>query len=263
MAKRMRFWNGEKFQKYIREGRGQGEGSDYIPWLSIHDFSSRGIVSRVFGLKTKRIHHFLSRNELYFFYLLEWSDSVLDIREQYPLMDVELAIDIAAGADIQYPKDNISGFPYVLTCDFMITTPQGLKARTIKCSSELSNRRTIEKLEIERHYWEKVGINWALVTEREIPTEAAKNIEWLHASAIPSEDLQNPMIQQEFLRQASRNIPVPQIAANIDKGFGLPAGSGFRIFRYLLWTKQLQGGIETDYCLSAGNLSVMKMAVGM
>ena len=169
MAKRTRSWNRAKYEQYIKAGRGQGEGSLYSPWISVHDFSSLGTVSRISGHKTKRVHHFLSRNELNYFFLLEWSDEVVDIREQYPLSNVELAADIAHKAGIEYPQDNVSGFPYVLTCDFMITTADGIKARTVKCAAELQNKRTLEKLEIERRYWEYVGVDWKIVTEHEIP----------------------------------------------------------------------------------------------
>ena len=146
VAKRLRTWNQAKFDKYMQEGRGQGTGAGYLPWITIHDFSSRGIVSRIKGIKTGRVHHFLSRNELYYFYLLECSDNVLDIREQFPLLNVELAINIAGGAGIKYPYDSVSGFPYVMTCDFMVTTSAGLKARTIKMTSELEDGRTLENL---------------------------------------------------------------------------------------------------------------------
>jgi hypothetical protein len=144
MAKHQRVWNQCKYEAYLKSGRGQGEGATYLPWISIHDFSSRGLSSRVLSYKTNRVHHFLSRNELRFFYILEWSENVLDIREQYPMLDVELATDIAERANIRYPRDNISGFPYIMTCDFMITTTNGLKARTVKSVSDLKNKRTLE-----------------------------------------------------------------------------------------------------------------------
>ena len=86
MAKRLRSWNKNKFEQCLSIGKGLGEGSDYKPWITVQDFSSKGIVSRVYSHKTGRVHHFLSRNELYYFYILEWSDKVLDIREQYPLL---------------------------------------------------------------------------------------------------------------------------------------------------------------------------------
>ena len=122
MAKRRRIWNQNVYERYISEGRGQGEGQSYKPWIRVQDFSSLGTISRIYSHKTERVHHLLSNNELYYFYLSEWSEKIIDIREQYPLSNVETAMKIAASAGIAYPADRISGFPYVMTCDFMLTT---------------------------------------------------------------------------------------------------------------------------------------------
>lgn len=244
MAKRMRSWNRAKYEQYIKAGRGQGEGSSYLPWVSVHDFSSLGIVSRIAGHKTSRVHHFLSRNELNYFFLLEWSDNVLDIREQFPLSDVELAADIAQKTGIKYPRDNISGFPYVLTCDFMITTADGLKARTVKCASELQNQRTVEKLEIERRYWECAGIDWKIVTEHEIPNQKCRNIEWLYVSADIPEYLSNNQIRQELLYQVNSVVPMTAAVETIDNRYGLPPGSGLRLLKNMIWHKELACDME-------------------
>jgi hypothetical protein len=59
----------------------------------------------------------------------------------------------------------------------------------MKCSAELKNRRTVEKLEIERRYWAALGIDWAIVTEHEIPLQKCRNIELIDTSAILPENL--------------------------------------------------------------------------
>lgn len=246
MAKRIRSWNQTKYEQHLKAGRGQGEGAAYLPWICIQDFSSLGMVSRVRSDKTRRIHHFLSRNELRYFYLLEWSDNVLDIREQYPLGDLELATDIASKTGIKYPRDNISGFPYILTCDFMITTQDGFKARTVKCASELQNIRTLEKLEIERRYWQELGVDWRLVTEHEIPLQRVKNIEWLHTSAVLPEYLSDSCLRERILDQAAFGTPIPQILADIDEQYTLPEGSGLYLIKHLLWKKRLQIEMDAD-----------------
>lgn len=246
MAKRMRSWNKTKYEQYLKSGRGQGEGSVYLPWISIHDFSSLGMVSRIYSNKTNRVHHFLSRNELHYFFLLEWSDKVLDIREQYPLLDMELATDIALKAGIKYPRDNISGFPYVLTCDFMITTQDGFKARTIKCASELQNKRTLEKLEIERRYWQELGIDWRLVTEKEIPVQKSRNIEWLYTSATLPEYLDDHRLQEGILCQIECGVPVSQVVMSFDELHALPKGSGLQLMKHLLWKKKVVCKIDAE-----------------
>ena len=69
-----------------KEGRGQGTGEDYKPWINIQDFPSNGLSTRGKGWKTNRIHQFLSKLERDYFYVLEWNNIVIDIREQFPLI---------------------------------------------------------------------------------------------------------------------------------------------------------------------------------
>lgn len=242
MAKRKRVWNQEVYESYIHAGRGQGEGTSYSPWISIHDFSSRGISSRIFSYKTNRVHHFLSRNELRFFYLLEWSEFVIDIREQFPLIDVELAVDIAQRADIRYPRDNVSGFPYILTCDFMITTTSGLKARTIKSVADLKNKRTLEKLEIERRYWAMMDIDWRIVTELEIDVQKARHAEWLYTAAVLPTHLADAKYREAIMMQIE-STPVHQIALWFDAQFEFPTGSGLCLVKHLLWHKKVTANV--------------------
>lgn len=89
MAKRSLDWNDNKLNRFLKEGRGKGEGSEYKPWLTIQDMPSIGRVSRIYLHKTQRIHHFFSDNETRVFYLLTWEDAITDIREFYPLLNME------------------------------------------------------------------------------------------------------------------------------------------------------------------------------
>ncbi|HEV7736265.1 MAG TPA: hypothetical protein VGO47_02690, partial [Chlamydiales bacterium] len=83
MAKRKRLVTETSIKRRIKEGRGIGRLANYKPWLHIQDVPSLGLSSRIKGWKTQRVHHFLSGLELLYFYILEWSRNVVDIREQY------------------------------------------------------------------------------------------------------------------------------------------------------------------------------------
>jgi hypothetical protein len=256
MAKRRRVWNQGTHDKYVKDGRGCGSGAGYMPWIRIQDFASLGVVSRVKGRTTGRIHHLLSNNELAYFYVLDWSDNVIDIREQYPLSDLECAMSLAAQAGIRYPADRRSGYPYIMTCDFMITTPAGLKARTIKLAAELENARTLEKLEIERRYWAKHGIDWRIVTEHEISRQKTKNIEWLYTAegfAIAGRS----EYELERIRCALLNMlnfgynSIIEIANIIEDEFLLPAGAGLQLFKQLVLEKKLAIDLSLPMNLNA------------
>jgi hypothetical protein len=82
-----------KIQKWIKEGRGQGFGNNYKPWITIRDVSSEGRSHRVFGHKSQRIHHLLSDLELSAFLLLEWHSTTIDIFQSFLLLLSQSQID--------------------------------------------------------------------------------------------------------------------------------------------------------------------------
>jgi len=56
-------YNIQRIEHYLKEGRGQGRGKDYKPWLQIQDLPSRGLTTRIKGWKTGRKHHLFSKLE--------------------------------------------------------------------------------------------------------------------------------------------------------------------------------------------------------
>ncbi|PKR77564.1 heteromeric transposase endonuclease subunit TnsA [Halalkalibacillus sediminis] len=184
MSKRKMGWSEKKIERYISEGRGQGELKDYKPWLTTQSFSTKGNSPRLHGWKTDRMHEYFSDLEKFYFFILEWSEKVIDIREQYPILDRAMTADIAAELGAKHPCDHSTDCFIPFTTDFMITVvSRGKKtflARQVKPSSQLEDPRVIEKFEIEAEYWYQKGINWAIVTEKDISTPLAKNIMNVH-----------------------------------------------------------------------------------
>jgi hypothetical protein len=248
MAKHRRKWNESIYRKHLREGRGQGVGTDYTPWILVQDFASRGMVSRVRGAKTGRIHHLLSNLEMSFFYILDWSDNVIDIREQYPLIDIPQVIEIAESAQIRYPYDRQSGFPYIMTSDFYVDTIKGPVVVTIKASSELEDTRVREKLEIERRYWLKLNVKWKVVTEYEIDAVKARNIEWLSQAkdlgsfGIP-EDVQASCCS--YLESGyTCNEPLGDLFKEVEDKYDFPHGLGLTVYKHLAYWKRIEFDIN-------------------
>ncbi|MED4534176.1 TnsA endonuclease N-terminal domain-containing protein [Metabacillus fastidiosus] len=249
MAKRKNGWTEGKIAKYIAEGRGQGELAGYKPWLTIQDVPSHGRVHRLKGWKTQRIHQFMSDLECNYFYLLEWAENVIDIREQFPL-DRERTTKIAEERDINHPIDKETKTPIVMTTDFIITIREKDKvkylARTIKMSKELEHRRTIEKFEIERHYWEEQNIDWGIVTELDIPKIISKNILWVHGDFYINEK-ELELINVLYEELGASESTLLDVVTVFDEKYLLEKGTGLTLFKYLLARKYITIDMNNNF----------------
>ncbi|MEY9976745.1 TnsA endonuclease N-terminal domain-containing protein [Lysinibacillus sp. RC79] len=246
MSKRKR---ASKIEKWIKEGR-TGTGSEYKPWLKIQDVSSLGRSTRLKGIKTNRQHEFLSDLERNYFYITEFSDFFIDIREQFPLLPLEETLVIADELGIKHPTDPKTGEPIVMTTDFLLTISNGQSvfevAHTIKMKDELLKERILEKFEIEREYWHRKEIVWGIVTEEEIPKTMARNISYIHdyydirdydvfreINVQYIEDLSISLMQ----RLLGTNESIRKITNEFDRDTHLPFGSAVTLFYHLLSRK--------------------------
>ena len=106
-----------QIDRRLKEGRGQGQGRDYKPFIYTRDVSSLGRSHRLPGSKTRRLHHLLSDLELAIFLTLDRSPQVTDIREQFP-MRAEDTVRIAEELGLAHGR--YKGIPQVLTSDFLV-----------------------------------------------------------------------------------------------------------------------------------------------
>ncbi|MGC5325177.1 TnsA endonuclease C-terminal domain-containing protein [Brevibacillus sp. SYSU BS000544] len=246
MSKRQTGWTEEKIVRYLKEGRGQGEGNKYKPWLTIQDVPSKGRVTRTPGWKTDRIHHFMSDLERKYFFLMEWTDDVVDIREQFPL-DREATVSIADKRQIKHPIDQQTQTPIVFTTDFLLTTKINGKleylAIAIKPYSELDKIRTIEKLEIEKTYWTDNEIDFQIVTDKDIPSQIVSNIEWIYSSYWLDgyEDIANSELNELLtylqIRLQKETGSLQSLVEELDREYAVESGTFLSLVKHLIARK--------------------------
>ncbi len=271
MAKRRRIIIGASaIDKRLKAGRGQGRGAKYKPWLYIHDVASTGRAWRTKGWKTGRPHHLLSDFEHDYQLIKDWDPSVIDIREQYPLLPLEETLAIAEECGIRHPsvrhptKRGVV-IPVVMTTDFVLTISEGLNtydlARTLKYAKDLESQRTLEKLEIERKYWARRNIDWAIVTEHEISRVLARNIQKLHKHltiedrvALPKATIREAaaVLTSEVMQST---YPLNYVALEIDERLHLQPGTCLTIAYYLMATRQWK--IDMFESIQPGNRLIL------
>jgi hypothetical protein len=176
-------------ERYREAGRGLGTYERYVPWhrVSRNDPASSGRSHLL--LLAGRPCELLSDKEWVAALFCTMVPELEDLREQFPLgltwsphelgaydfrlggPDLPGTLEIASEYGLRHPRVNGNGrsAPWVMTTDLLLTlrAPSGalrLLAVSCKSSSDLTCKRTLEKLRIERHYWLTRGAEWLLVT---------------------------------------------------------------------------------------------------
>ncbi len=259
MAKRKRENTPDIVERRIKEGRGTGRGGDYKPWLLVQDVPSQGLASRIKGVKTGRVHHLFSQLEYRCFLILDWSEQVTDIREQFPLFPLEETLTLAESLGIKHPHDPKSQNPTVMTSDFVITVKKGNgvaeQVLSVKPSDQLSRPRVLEKLELERQYWTKREMPWHLVTEQDISKSLTDNLEWLQPyrfgdalSPLTVSDIQRIRVALEQALPKAQTLS--DVVQAVDDRMGLDPGTSLSVVRHLLATRSWQANWMTPFSMS-------------
>jgi len=244
MAKRRTIFTQRILENWIKEGRGSNSGAFYKPWLTIHDFPSAGRCHRIANWQHRRLHHLMSDLEEIVFYLFSWSESVMDIREQFPLLPLDETLAIAKETGIEHQVDIRSGYPLVATTDFLlkVSGKHGEKylARTVKPAEQLKDKRILEKFEIERRYWAARNIDWGVITDENLPLQLFRNIKLVYGY-FPLRTLSPLSIQviQEVIQTLTTHVLKGVIALRdvtklIDEQFGFVKGMTMDVVRHLI-----------------------------
>lgn len=178
------------------------------------------------------------------FNCLEWAPDVVDTREQFPLLPRSATLEIAKELGLKHPADPRSKEPIVMTSDFLITISEQNGPRdvvvTVKPAQQLT-RNVLVKFEIERRYWERQGIPWFTVSEKDIPLSLAQNVEFLspYRNASELHPLKESDVQRvkEFFDNKfgqSSQESLRSIAQSCEDQLGYPRGTGLAVLRHLL-----------------------------
>lgn len=237
---------------WILRGDGQGELSNYKPFLHVRDVPSQGRSAIDLGLKTARSHHYLSDIEYAYHVLAEYAPNVTDIREQYALLPWEETQQIAQELGISHPTYPGTTTPIVVTTDIVLTVQHSqfhTIAVSVKMSSDLelenkTAKRTLEKLLIEKRYWERRSIPWILCTEKNLPANLAYNLDFFRNTMQRYElDHLNqhlPDFVIEFGETWKPNLSLTQLLAELAIAFSISKSDAFTLLGRAIWMRMIQ-----------------------
>lgn len=228
----------------IKRKLGVGEKESYSSFIKPRDFSANSRVHRLMGHIIKRLYVLLSDLERSFFYYFDFCNDVKDIREQFPLLPLKQTQLIAADCQIKHPQ-NEKGEDVVMTTDLVLTIQQGDREETvavsIKPSSKLT-KRTLEKMQIEKRYWNDQEIKWVLLTEKQINKIQNNNIAFLRDffnKESVERDYSTPILKALKEQRANTDGVLKDFIAGVSRSLKITDGDARRSFYHLLATKQV------------------------
>lgn len=261
-------WSEEKVARMLADGCGQGEGSNYRPWVTVTSFSSLGVSRRVPSPKFGRRIHLLSDVEYKLFLALEWSEKVLEVYEQYPL-DRDATQEVARKLGIRHPCYPQTSVPAVMTVDFLVMCQRGDKAHLVgfdaKRSDEAEKAESLAKLEIQRMTLAEEGIDHHLVMEGQFPATMIENIAWIRDALVKDDEQEEypgfwDSMKSRMAAEWSRgSLPMPpttklaDYCMAFDDRHGVQRGTGLRAARMLMYTRELRPD------LSVGRLNAARL----
>ncbi|WP_444902930.1 TnsA endonuclease N-terminal domain-containing protein [Microbulbifer sp. CnH-101-E] len=250
------------FQRALKNKYGLGEGDNYKPWLRVQDVRSYGNSGKIQGLKSNREHHTLSEHESCFFYLSEFCDSVIDIREQFPLLPLDLSVKIAKILNIDHPtvKGSRGSVLNVMTTDFVLTRSDGVnswyEAISVKPESQLGDKRTAEKLDIERIWWQQQQIPFYVFVMTERNKIQSKNIQWFTAPSRQGLQFYDSLMNQAVTLLSTGTVFIEDICNNFIQKLNVEYDYALPLLKMVIATKLIEVNLDKPIA-DTGILEIM------
>lgn len=257
-----------KLRQFILEGRGQGFGSEYLPWLLI----SRGNIPSGGNAQFRpipvlgRYGHFLSRNEWLVAIFLLWLGFV-DLLEQFPMWPWRHPHPLSRMRQFVQTQNLMSsgtlllaeqlGFknvcykdttlPYVHTLDLLAVYRVGEQARCIGVSCKPPyfsdpgrvDVGDLETLALEKAWAQELEIPWQLAASKWLNTALLDNLETAQHFAV-WKDVDVPIIDpvgfDATLRaQLERGETIEDCLEAVERRFKIPRSVSSNRLQHTLW----------------------------
>jgi hypothetical protein len=227
---------------WIRAGFGQGEGAAYKPFMFVRDIPSGGLSNTVKSAVSGRIHHYITRQEYQVHLLAEYSPTIIDIRERFALLPWDETQAIASKLGIRHPRYPGTTTPTAITTDLLLTKRHLDGIELIAVSATLSKHltpQTLEKLLIERLYWNRRGISWLLATEKNIPKLRAGNLHFFelarHDDRASKSGIAPALFSHRFEANHAQGLRFNEILEKTSRDLGIDVQTGFALLGTAVW----------------------------
>lgn len=254
------------YERHLSNKWGIGDGEVYKPWFTVRDVkNNKTFRKEITGLTVRRKHHLLSALEYYLFLIMDFRSDVVDIREQFPLLPLSLSRKIALTLGVEHPKviGTKTPTPFVMTTDLLVTfrTPERLRyvAFCVKPEEELCKPGILAKIEIERVWWESIGVDFKIFIGNQHTKIQSHNILW--ATDIHRHGLNEHL--NPFVSEAAQLVPEGKsfkraLCDTFVEQFELDAIDAINLLRLLIGQKTIEVDLSQNQLDKSTTITVTK-----
>ena len=241
-------WTETTYDRFIKEGRCQGRGTDYLPWYYVHEASHVSKAFRWRGYKIPRVYHIVSLDHLAMLISLELNPGVREMYEQIACLPLSRTIWIRNHYSIRnHPHRD--GIEAAVVTDFTYTDAHGVHYISLTDRDGQVKRNDISKTHIERIYYalsdeacefhlQKPPLfSWSMV-------QNCQNL-FLYDNRLrllaPDRDLSEPGVYLSQLFRDTRD-PIDALCSKAEDRYHLLPSTGLALFCHLV----LDGHISMD-----------------
>lgn len=231
--------------------------------MYVRDVPSEGTSSMVRSRITRRNHNYLSDHEFKVHLLAEYGRSTLDIREQYALLPWDETQMLAAQTGIRHPTFPGTSTPTVLTTDLLLTLKRSDGMELVAVSAKLEKdltARNLEKLLLERLYWNRRGIRWILATEANIPAIRASNLKFFETALTDDRTTASGIAPADFSRKFEAHwtsaSSFNDIMNKTINSMGVDVHTGHALLGSAVWTRQSRLDIDSHKLTHRGAVAL-------
>lgn len=229
----------------LRRGIGLGEGVTYKPWLTVRAVGSQGSSPNIMGIKIPRRFECLSSYETTYLYLLEREPEVLDIQEQFPILDLSATLRICSHLHVKHTRRG--RYPDPFTIDFILTRERAkariTQARSIKTPADRAKPGVAQKLNVEYQWSNEIGLDWAVVETDEFTPDLLSSLRfirrWFEDRFTPNSESAK-RFSDAFNRGYEVGTPLSQLVDAAARRSRTKADVALSQFQFCAWSNRIR-----------------------
>lgn len=229
-------------QSLIKRGLGIGQGAAYKPTFNVRDVPSDGSAHVIQGIKVPRQFHILSDLEATHFYVRERDPKVVDIRENFPIYDIDWTMEACVRLGIRHPYKN--GHPFPFTLDFVVTKAIDNEltdgVESIKTPADAENSEVRKRLSVEANWCRiRPEVSYSLIdtsgyVDKQLLSALRFMRAWFRHRYEPNAQ-REVRFERAFSAAYERNVPLRELIWKVAKTMRIQEDLALDMFRYCAW----------------------------